>query len=383
MNVQPAVPLATLQIGLIASTTQTSGSDRYYFSLLRALSPLGVRFSGIVLGDPAAVDQPVAGVESFAPEGTGTLGRWRGLRRVFRRQRGATSLIVSHFAPHVFPVLDLLEKRKLVVHFHGPWALEGRHAGLSRKTFFVRMLQEKMVYARAARIIVLSRAFGDILVNDYGVPREKIRIIPGGVDLARFHGVGSRADARRTLGWPVDRPIVATVRRLAPTKGIENLIDAVTELRRRIPNVLVVIAGTGGLAEQFQAQVRRADLGDAVRFAGLVPDALLPFVYRAADLFVVPTVAFEGFGLVVLESLACGTPALVTPVSGLPEVVTDTRSPLIVRRSGGGGVAAVLPMRSKGNSPCPARRRASRMPSVLLAAIAERARAVYAEALTS
>jgi glycosyltransferase involved in cell wall biosynthesis len=264
-----------------------------------------------------------------------------------------SSVVVSHFAPHAFPVLDQFGTRPFVVHFHGPWALEGRAAGLSRATLLVREIEERAVYARAQRIVVLSRAFGDILVASYGVPERKIRIVPGGVDLQRFRAGGTRADARRQLRWPVDRPTVATVRRLAPTKGIENLIAAVARVRERIPDVFVAIAGTGRLAAQFQDQVRDAGLGDAIHFAGFVSDDDLPLIYRAADLFVVPTVAFEGFGLVVLESLACGTPALVTPVSGLPEVVRDLDPGLILRSTAPNDIADGIVGALSGATPLP------------------------------
>jgi glycosyltransferase involved in cell wall biosynthesis len=349
--------LSTVQIGLIASGSQTSGSDRYYFSLLRSLQPLGVGVRGVVLGDPEAIDEPVPGVASFAPEGSRTLGRWLGLRRTVRPMLRGSDLVVSHFAPHAFPVLDQIAARPFVVHFHGPWALEGRAAGLGRKTLLVREIEERAVYARAQRIVVLSRAFGEILTRSYGVPAEKIRVVPGGVDLARFRSVGAREDVRRALGWPVDRPIVLTVRRLAPTKGIENLIASSIELRRRIPDVLVMIAGTGHLAAQFQRQVRELGLDDTIRFAGYVPDEDLPRIYRAADLFVVPTVAFEGFGLVVLESLACGTPVLVTPVSGLPEVVDALDRRLILRDSSANAIAQGVADALSGSLPLPSEER--------------------------
>ena len=375
-----SAPLTTLQIGLIASASQTSGSDRYYFSLLRSLGPLGVGVRGVVLGDPAAVEEPLAGVVSFAAEGSRTLSRWRGLRRTVGPLLRGSDLVVSHFAPHAFPVLDQIRAAPLVVHFHGPWTLEGRAAGLSRRTLLVRSIEERAVYARARRLIVLSRAFGDILRSEYGVPEAKIRVVPGGVDLRRFRIAGSRADARRELGWPGDRPIVLTVRRLAPTKGIEHLIAAVDELRRRVPDVLVVIAGTGRLAEGFARDVRERGLDHWVRFAGYVPDDRLPLMNRAADVFVVPTVAFEGFGLVVLEALACGTPVLVTPVSGLPEVVADLDPGLILAGTDPAAIAAGLGDALSGARELPGEQACAAYAARFgWSAIAGRVRAVYDE----
>jgi glycosyltransferase involved in cell wall biosynthesis len=96
------------------------------------------------------------------------------------------------------------------------------------------------------------------------------------------------------------------------------------------PSTLLLIGGTGPLGEQLEEQVRRLGLGDHVRLLGPVSEEDLPLLYAAADLSVVPTRAFEGFGLVLLESLACGTPALGTPVGGMPEVLRPLSDTLVL-----------------------------------------------------
>jgi glycosyltransferase involved in cell wall biosynthesis len=85
--------------------------------------------------------------------------------------------------------------------------------------------------------------------------------------------------------------------------------------------VQILIAGRGPQSCELQERIVREDLQDTVRLLGFIPDEDLPLAYRAADLTVVPSVALEGFGLVAAESLAAGTPAMVTPVGGLPELV--------------------------------------------------------------
>jgi glycosyltransferase involved in cell wall biosynthesis len=146
---------------------------------------------------------------------------------------------------------------------------------------------------------------------------------------ARFADLVSRDEARRALGWPQGRPTIVTVRRLVRAKGLENLITAVEAVRGDIPDLLLVIVGSGPLEAELKARVRDAALQNVVRFEGYVPEEALPNVYRAGDLFVVPTITLEGFGLVVIEALACGTPVLVTPIGGLPEVVSDLEPGLI------------------------------------------------------
>jgi glycosyltransferase involved in cell wall biosynthesis len=85
--------------------------------------------------------------------------------------------------------------------------------------------------------------------------------------------------------------------------------------------------------------VRNRNLSKQVRFAGFIPETDLPRAYRAADLSVVPSQTLEGFGLTVLESLACGTPVLVTPVGGLPEVIKPLNPGLVLPDKGAAAIA--------------------------------------------
>ncbi|HYZ16833.1 MAG TPA: glycosyltransferase family 4 protein [Candidatus Acidoferrum sp.] len=345
--------LSTLQIGLIASRTQTSGSDRYYFDLLRALRPLGVQVRGVVLGDPTAVDDPLPEIASFAREGSRAPSRWFGLRRAVAPLVGGSDVVVSHFAPHAFPVLDRIRSRPLVAHVHGPWTLEARAQGLPMRTIALRGLQEHAVYRRARRLVVLSESMARTLRDEYGVPSEKIRVVAGGVDLERFRPRGTRGDARRAFGLPLERPLVVTARRLAPGKGVENLIEAASMIRARVPEVVIAIAGAGPYEDAFSARVRELGLVDTVRFLGYVRGDDIATLYRAADLSVVPSVQHEGFGLVVIESLACGTPTLVTPVDGLPEVVRGLEPGLTIEAPTAPALADAIASALDGSRPLP------------------------------
>jgi len=188
---------------------------------------------------------------------------------------------------------------------------------------------ERLVYSRATRLIVLSAAFREILVRDYAIAFDRICVIPGGIDAARFNVPETRRHAREKLGWPTDRPIVLCVRRLIRRMGIEDLIDAALKLRISCPEVLILVAGRAQ-AESLQKRIDEAALGRTVRLIGFAPDVDLPLAYRAADLTIVPSKALEGFGLVAAESLAAGTPALVTPIGGLPAAVRGLSDQLVL-----------------------------------------------------
>jgi glycosyltransferase involved in cell wall biosynthesis len=351
----PEERIETLQIGMTASRKHMSGTDRYFQELLRELPNHGIGVRGMVIGEPQAIEDPVAGIESFASEDAGRVARIRGARRAATRLLPGANLVVSHGAPHAFYVLDKFGRRPLVVHFHGPWALEGREEGVGRVMEFVRRAQEAAVYRRARRYIVLSQAFAETLQREFGVDASMVRVVPGGVNLQRFRGAAGAGEARARFGWPADRPIVLATRRLEPTKGIGALIEAIPLVRERVPQALFIITGTGALATALRARAQELRLGESVRFTGHVPSNDLPEMYGAADLSIVPSNAWEGFGLSVLESLACGTPALVTPVGGLPEAVRGLSASLILRDTSVSAIADGVVQMLLNRSTVPAR----------------------------
>lgn len=298
-----------------------------FLRLLEHLPGAGVQVRGLV-----AADQAGGAVRPFAPASASLSRRVHGLRASVRTalREEPPDLVASHFALYTAPALDLVGGRPLVVHFHGPWAAESAAEGASRTAIAAKRAVERAVYRRGGTFIVLSEAFRDVLVRDYEGDSQRIRIVPGGVDGDLFEVAASQEEARNRLGWPVDRPVVLTVRRLVRRMGLEGLVEAMQAVRQRVPDALLLIAGRGPLGAELAARIDALGLRDHVRLLGFVPDGDLPLAYRAADVTVVPTVALEGFGLVAAESLAAGTPVLVTPVGGLPEVVRDLHPGLVL-----------------------------------------------------
>lgn len=347
--------MKTLQLGEGWFPESAGGLNRMYYELLRHLPRSGVEVSGLVTGSPRVVKESGGKAWSFAPPTAPLPVRcWavrRGLDRMLSEQR--PDLVAVHFVPYAFPVLDKLRSRPLVFHFHGPWSLEGQAEGGQTLNTRLKAILERIVFRHGTRYITLSQAFRDVLHREYRVPAERIRVVPGGVDVDRFSTGLSRLQAREGLGWPRDRPTVLTVRRLARRMGLENLITAMNAVRERVPEVLLLIAGKGTLHETLSDQIRSLNLENNVRLLGFLPDQDLPLAYRAADLTVVPTVSLEGFGLIVVESLASGTPVLVTPVGGLPEVVSDLSTELVLSGSGAGLLADGIEAALVGDLPLP------------------------------
>ncbi|WP_315874728.1 glycosyltransferase family 4 protein [Thermocoleostomius sinensis] len=248
------------------------------------------------------------------------------------QERGFTipDAINIHFALYGLAALPHLPKDiPITFTFHGPWALESQQEGEKKFSIFFKQQIENRVYQRCDRFIVLSKAFGNILHKHYRIPWDKIHIIPGGVNTTHFQPNLSRDQARTQLGWPTDRPILFTPRRLVQRMGVDKLLDAMTQVKRQFPEVWLAIAGKGLQRDTLERQAQALDLQQHVKFLGFLPDEQLPIAYQAADLTVVPSQSLEGFGLILVESLACGTPALCTPIGGMPEILRPFSPELI------------------------------------------------------
>lgn len=244
-------------------------------------------------------------------------------------------LVACHFAYTGLAFsMSPLKKIPWVIHFHGPWARESSAEGERLLSVLVKRSVERSVYRRARRVLVLSKAFGDIAASDYGIPESRIFVVPAAVDTDRF-GLGSRKEARETLGLPQDRFVVLTVRRLARRMGLERILDAVSEERSR--DRLWLIGGRGLLHGELSDAIRKRDLSRRVVLLGSIPDTILPLYYQAADVFVLPSASLEGFGLVLLESLASGTPVLATAVGGVPEILSSYAPDALLSSGANGG----------------------------------------------
>lgn len=183
-------------------------------------------------------------------------------------------------------------------------------------------LVERACLRRADRIRVLSDFSATQLWQLYRIPSDRIVKIPGGVDVEQFRPAPDRCAVRKELGLPVDRPILLTVRNLEARMGLDVLIRAMARLVRERPDALLLVGGSGSRRAELETLVAALGLASSVRFLGFVPEADLPRHYQAADVFVLPTRALEGFGLVTVEALACGTPVLGTAVGATPEILT-------------------------------------------------------------
>ena len=324
MSARPRI----LMIGMGAFPEQPGGLNRYVAGLHAALPEAEL----VTLGPGA--ERPRA---TIVGDRHGQLpGRLRALRRAVRSRSADADIVDAHFALTAVAALGLLHRRPLVVHFHGPWADEGAVEGAAGPVIAVKRALERLVYRRARLVITLSDAFAHMAAERYGIEPSRIRAIPPGLDLDWF-SPGDRTAARAALGVAEDVFVVAAARRLVPRMGLDVLLAAWPAVRAARPGAVLLLAGDGPERSNLETAALQG-----VRFLGRVDEATLRDCYRAADATAVPSLALEGFGLVVLESLACGTPAVVSALGGLPEAVAGLDPGLAVPPGDAAALAARL-----------------------------------------
>jgi len=191
---------------------------------------------------------------------------------------------------------------------------------------------------------VLDKSVGVIAAGGYpaaeaerAIGRElPTTVVPPGVDVDRFLPLSEqdRAAARVRLGLPTDGPLVVSVSRLVPRKGMDTLIRASIEIRKRHPEVTVAIAGKGRDTKRLQALINK--LGAPVRLLGRVDDADMPALYGCGDVFTMlcrtrwAGLEQEGFGIVFLEAAAAGVPQVAGRSGGAHEAVIHGQTVLVV-----------------------------------------------------
>ncbi len=196
----------------------------------------------------------------------------------------------------------------------------------------VRYEIERRTMAGSDRIVALTAVDRAQMIRHYGA-LAPIEVIPGGTDLDRFRPT-PRAAARQALGLPDRGKVALFVGRIQRLKGLEVLLRAFARLGD-LDAQLVVVGGQRGIGQESReigrVQHLAAKLGvaDRSRFVGAVAHEQLPLYYSAADVTVMPS-SYESFGLVAVESLACGTPVVATRVGGLSSIVRDGENGLLV-----------------------------------------------------
>lgn len=192
----------------------------------------------------------------------------------------------------------------------------------------------KRILPKAEAMLTVSRAMGDELAA-MGVPRERIHLVPNGIDPSLFCG-HDRASARKELGLDPSGPVLLFVGRIEPQKGVGELLEAFERVHAARPDVTLALVGDGVWRDR--AEAARDRFGGRLVVAGPRPFAEIPKWMAACDLVTLPS-HNEGTPNVLLEGLAMGRPAVATNVGGIPDVLADPRSGIVVPVKNAGALA--------------------------------------------
>lgn len=321
----PRFPMIHVGIDYTAAVQQQAGIGRYTRELVGALLRIGqaeapdLSFTLFAAaGRRAFRRSPVPGARCrFFPVGDEWMARfWHRLRVPLPVEALVGRVDLFYSPDFVLPPTRHSTRTLLTVHDLS-FLRYPEHFVPKLARYLSRVVPASV--QRADRVLADSEATRADLIELLGTPPEKVEVLYSGVD-ARFHPrpeAGERERLRARYG--LDRPYVLAVGTLQPRKNYVRLIRAFARLPEK-DIVLVIAGGRGWLYEEVLAEATR--FPDRVRILGFVEEEDLPALYREARLFVMPSF-YEGFGLPVLEAMACGVPVVCSNASSLPEVAGD------------------------------------------------------------
>jgi len=318
---------------------RTGGSGRWFFEIYRRL-PQG-QFLVAAGEHPEAHEfdssqtlpiqrLPLAlsawGLKSF----TGLRGYFRAVRQLRRsvKQRQVTMIHCGRCLPEGFVayLLSWWTGTPYGCFVHGE---DVTTAATSRELSWMI----RRVFGRARFVIANSRSTRQILLDQWRLPEDKVRLLYPGCDTQRFVPVPRSEEARRQLGWQ-DRQVILTVGRLQKRKGHDMLIAALPIIQAAIPNVFYSIIGDGEERATLEALATRLGVRERVQFQGETTDTTLAQAYQQCDLFALPNRTegsdIEGFGMVLVEAQACGRPVLAGDSGGTAETMKQRETGRIV-----------------------------------------------------
>lgn len=229
--------------------------------------------------------------------------------------------------------IDLIHAHTRITQVMSAWIqkLSGIPFVTTAHGFYKRRLGRMLFPAWGERVIVISEAVGIDLRETHHVSTDRIRVVYNGIDLQELVRRFSAYDplkARMEFAFTKDHYVIGIVARLVPDKGHEYLIRAVKTLEFDIPNLRLLIVGDGRNRTYLMELTKKLNLEKKILFAGTLKDVAKPLA--AIDLFILPAVWREGFGLSIVEAMACQRPVVVTNIWSLNTFIHNEVNGILV-----------------------------------------------------
>ncbi len=234
-------------------------------------------------------------------------------------KKGKFDVIHAHdwLVTYAAKTLKQSYKIPLVATIHATEA--GRNSGIHDEVQRYINDTEWLLTYEATDVIVNSNYMKNELQRLFGLPYDKINVIPNGVNLNLYSGVERDYNFRRMYAMDNEK-IILYLGRLVYEKGVQNLISAMPKILDKYNDAKLVVAGKGGMIDELRNQVNYMGIQNKVYFTGYLDSESVKKMYKCADVAVFPS-TYEPFGIVALESMLSGTPTVVSDVGGLNEIV--------------------------------------------------------------
>ncbi|GFP24866.1 trehalose synthase [Candidatus Hakubella thermalkaliphila] len=186
--------------------------------------------------------------------------------------------------------------------------------------------------SQASKIIAVSREIAETAIKEYGLVREKVVTIPNAVDMDVFKVSSQKRNyIRERYGIGEKEVLLLVAGRVEADKGMDLAVKALPEIVKKRENVKLMIVGKGSYYPNLSKIVSRLSLNDKVILCGYVKNDEMPDYINACDIFLNPTIRFEGFPLIIPEVMACGKPIIASRIGGIPSAIEDGRDGILVR----------------------------------------------------
>ena len=247
----------------------------------------------------------------------------RGMLSKIKKEIGSFDIIHLH---------DFRSFQNIIVHHYAkkygvPYVLQAHGSVLP---FFQKQRLKKIFdlffgykILRGASKLIASTKIEAEQYKKMGVDKDKIEIVPNGIDLSEYENLPEKREFRRKYSIREDEKMILYLGRIHKIKGIDLLVEAFADLIKELDGVRLVIVGPDdGFLSTLKRQIEDLNIGDRILFTGLLPEKDKLGAYVDADVYVLPSV-YETFPVTVLEACACGTPVIVTDRCGAANIVND------------------------------------------------------------